>query len=173
MDCRAFRYFNQPIWLSKKKARANLVVGAVASLPHPGALCPGGATFGRAHWPSRQWLALQPDDGGAVPIAAEVFRPSQGQGRFFIALATSLLFAVHPILIPKWWPISRGGRDRACWAAHWLFTYSFRAYMENKPVLNIVVGLVFFLGLMSKENSITFLAVVPMAFYFFAKASPG
>ena len=107
-------------------------------------------------------------------LLLKFFRPSQGQGRaFFIALATSLLFAVHPIHTEVVANIK--GRDEivALLGSLAALYYSFRAYMENKPVLNIVVGLVFFLGLMSKENSITFLAVVPMAFYFFTKASPG
>ncbi len=107
-------------------------------------------------------------------LLLRIFRPGQGQGRaFFIALAAGLLFAVHPIHTEVVANIK--GRDEilALLGSLAALYYSLRAYQENKPRLNIAVGLVFFLGLMSKENAITFLAVAPLAYYFFTKASLG
>ncbi|MCO6480183.1 MAG: tetratricopeptide repeat protein [Phaeodactylibacter sp.] len=107
-------------------------------------------------------------------LLLRLFRPGQGQGRaFFIALAAGLLFAVHPIHTEVVANIK--GRDEilALLGSLAALYYSLRAYQENKPRLNIAVGLVFFLGLMSKENAITFLAVAPLAYYFFTKASLG
>ncbi|MCO6489630.1 MAG: tetratricopeptide repeat protein [Phaeodactylibacter sp.] len=91
----------------------------------------------------------------------------------FIALAAALLFAVHPAHTEVVANIK--GRDEilALLGSLAALYFSFRAYRENKPLLNAVAGLVFFLGLLSKENAITFLAVGPLAYYFFTKASPG
>lgn len=107
-------------------------------------------------------------------LLLKLFRPSQGQARaFFIALAAAGLFAVHPIHTEVVANIK--GRDEilALLGSLAALYFSFRAYRENKPVLNVVAGVVFFLGLMSKENAITFLAVAPLAYYFFTKAGPG
>lgn len=107
-------------------------------------------------------------------LLLKLFRPSQGQARaFFIAMAASLLFAVHPIHTEVVANIK--GRDEivALLGSLAALYYSFRAYLENKPKLNLLAGLAFFLGLMSKENAITFLAVAPLAYYFFTRASPG
>lgn len=107
-------------------------------------------------------------------LLLKLFRPSQGQSRaFFIALAASALFAAHPIHTEVVANIK--GRDEivALLGSLAALYYSFRAYLENKPVFGIAAGLLFFLGLMSKENAITFLAVVPLAYYFFTKAGMG
>ena len=107
-------------------------------------------------------------------LLLKLFSPSNGQARaFFIALAAAVLFAVHPIHTEVVANIK--GRDEivALLGSLAALFYSLRAYRENKPGLNVIAGLVFFLGLMSKENAITFLAVAPLAYYFFTKASPG
>ena len=107
-------------------------------------------------------------------LLLQLFRPSQGQARaYFIAFAASLLFAAHPIHTEVVANIK--GRDEivALLGSLAALYFSLRAYFEKKPLLNIWAGVVFFLGLMSKENAITFLAVAPLAYYFFTKASPG
>ncbi len=105
-------------------------------------------------------------------LLLQLFRPAQGAGRaYFIALATSALFAAHPIHTEVVANIK--GRDEilALLGSLAALYFSLRSYREQKPLLNMLAGLVFFLGLMSKENAITFLAVVPLAYYFFTKAS--
>lgn len=89
----------------------------------------------------------------------------------FIALASSLLFLAHPIHVEAVANIK--GRDEimtllGSLAALYL---SLRAFDEQKNWLNWVAAIVFFLGLMAKENAITFLAVVPLSFYIFRNIS--
>ena len=48
-----------------------------------------------------------------------------------------------------------------------------RAFEEKKPLWSLLGGLFFFLALMAKENAITFLAVIPLTYYFFTKADLG
>ena len=44
-------------------------------------------------------------------------------------------------------------------------------YVENSRVMNLLwASVIFFLALMSKENAITFVAVIPLTLYFFTKA---
>ncbi|NVO02316.1 MAG: DUF1736 domain-containing protein [Bacteroidetes bacterium] len=43
-------------------------------------------------------------------------------------------------------------------------------FLENKKVLNLIwAAICFFLALLSKENAITFLVIIPLTFYFFTK----
>ena len=46
---------------------------------------------------------------------------------------------------------------------------SFRSYLKKKPLLNILAAGLFFLALLSKENAITFLAIIPLSYFFFTK----
>jgi protein O-mannosyl-transferase len=106
-------------------------------------------------------------------LLLQLFRPARGAGRaYFIALAASALFAAHPIHTEVVANIK--GRDEivALLGSLAALYFTLRAYREQKPLLNLLAGLVFFLGLMAKENAITFLAVAPLAFYFFTKAKP-
>ena len=91
----------------------------------------------------------------------------------FVGLMTALLFIAHPIHTEAVANIK--GRDEIITLLGSLAAlyYSWRAYHEEKPVLNIAAAVLFFLALLSKENAITFLAVVPLAFYFFSKADMG
>ena len=82
----------------------------------------------------------------------------------------TLLFVVHPIHTEVVANIK--GRDEIVTMLGSIAAlyFSLRAYREQKPLLSALAGLIFFLGLMAKENAITFLAVVPLAYYFFTKA---
>jgi Tfp pilus assembly protein PilF len=91
----------------------------------------------------------------------------------FVALAAALLFTVHPLHTEVVANIK--GRDEivsllGSLAALYL---SLRSFYEKKPGLNLVAGILFFLALMSKENAITFLAIVPLTFFFFTNAKVG
>lgn len=88
----------------------------------------------------------------------------------WIAAATGLLYMAHPVHTEVVANIK--GRDEIVTMLGSIAAlyFSLRAYREQKPLLSALAGLIFFLGLMAKENAITFLAVVPLAYYFFTKA---
>ena len=91
----------------------------------------------------------------------------------FVALVTSFLFIAHPIHTEAVANIK--GRDEIMTLLGSLAAlyYSWRAHTEKKPSFNIFAALIFFMALLSKENAITFLAVVPMTYFFFSKADIG
>ncbi len=88
----------------------------------------------------------------------------------WIAGAAGLLFMVHPVHTEVVANIK--GRDEIATMLGSIAAlyFSLRAYREQKPHFSLIAGAIFFLGLMAKENAITFLAVVPLAYYFFTKA---
>lgn len=90
---------------------------------------------------------------------------------FGVALGTALLFIAHPIHTEAVANIK--GRDEIITMLGSLAAalFSLRAYQEKNSMLNIWAGLIFFLALMSKENAITFLAVIPLMYFVFTKAS--
>ncbi len=92
---------------------------------------------------------------------------------WFIVLAASLLFITHPIHTEAVSNIK--GRDEiiTLLGALSALYFSFRAYYDKKNIWLMLSGLVFFLGLLAKENAITFLAVAPLSFYFFTKMTVG
>jgi Flp pilus assembly protein TadD len=97
-------------------------------------------------------------------------RREEEKTALMIALGASLLFAAHPLHTEAVANIK--GRDEimALFGALLALYLSIRGYFEKKNSMHIWAGVIFFLGLLSKENTITFLAVVPMTFYFFTKA---
>ncbi len=91
----------------------------------------------------------------------------------FVALAAALLFVVHPVHTEVVANVK--GRDEivsllGSLAALYL---SLKAFYEGKNGLSVVAAVVFFLALLSKENAITFVAIVPLTYYFFTKANTG
>ena len=107
-------------------------------------------------------------------LLLKVLRPRFGQDfTRFVALATAFLFIAHPIHTEAVANIK--GRDEIMTLLGSLAAlyYTWRAYTEKKTMLNLAAAVFFFLALLSKENAITFLAVVPLTFYFFSKASTG
>lgn len=86
---------------------------------------------------------------------------------YFIALAATVLFLAHPVHTEAVANIK--GRDEimallgSLTTLYWAFKY-----FNTKKIAYLVGALVvYFLALLSKENSITFLAIIPLAFYFF------
>jgi tetratricopeptide (TPR) repeat protein len=107
-------------------------------------------------------------------VLLQLFRPQRGQVKaYFVALAASLLFAVHPIHTEVVANVK--GRDEILTLLGSLgaLYLSLRAFHDKKPLYNIFAGLVFFLALMAKENAIMFLFVAPLAYYFFTSAKTG
>lgn len=92
---------------------------------------------------------------------------------FFIAFTTAALFAAHPLHTEVVANIK--GRDEilALLGSLGALYFSMRALRENKSWMQVIAGILFFLGLLSKENAITFVAVAPLTFYYFSKAKPG
>ena len=112
------------------------------------------------------WLLLKILSPGGQTVSGVGYAP-------FVALAAALLFAVHPIHTEV--VASIKGRDEivsllGSLAALYL---SLQAFYEKKPKLNLAAAGLFFLALLSKENAITFLAIVPLTYYFFTKAKFG
>ena len=88
---------------------------------------------------------------------------------WWIAMATTALFMAHPIHTEAVANIK--GLDEIMTLLCSIFAlYLAVKNMDNSSLKNdIIIGIVFFLGLMAKENAITFLAIVPLSFYFFKK----
>ena len=100
-----------------------------------------------------------------------LFPPKQhGFKGHWLAVATSLLFLAHPIHTEVVANIK--GRDEilALLLSLGTFYFSLQAYFKKGVLYPALAGLTFFLALMSKENAATFLAVIPLGFYFFTKA---
>ncbi len=89
---------------------------------------------------------------------------------YFVALGAALLFAAHPVHTEAVANIK--GRDEIITLLGSLSAlyFSIRAFQEKKNLWNLLAGLLFFLALLAKENAITFLAIVPLTYFFFTKA---
>lgn len=88
----------------------------------------------------------------------------------FIALGTTLLFLAHPIHTEVVANVK--GRDEILSLLGGLagLYFSLKSFYEKKPLLNLIGAALFFIALFSKENAITFVAVIPLAYYFFTNA---
>lgn len=86
---------------------------------------------------------------------------------YFLALGSTLLFLTHPTHTEVVANIK--GRDEIVTLLGSLAAlyFSLLAFRQTKIALNILAGVLFFIGLMAKENAITFLGVVPLAYWFF------
>ncbi len=87
-----------------------------------------------------------------------------------VSFIASLLFAAHPIHTEVVANIK--GRDEIMSLLFSLLTlYAAIRYVSTGRLIHLVWGaIVFFLALMSKENAITFIAIVPLTYYFFTGA---
>jgi len=92
-------------------------------------------------------------------------------GFYIFAFLASLLFAAHPIHTEAVANIK--GRDEimSMMGAVLALYYSLKYIDTKKNLFLILAGIAFFLGLMAKETTITFLAVIPLAIYFFRNDS--
>ncbi|MEL6718751.1 MAG: tetratricopeptide repeat protein [Bacteroidota bacterium] len=90
---------------------------------------------------------------------------------YFIALGTALLFAAHPVHVEAVANIK--GRDEIMTLLGSLAAlyFALRAFDEKKAWMYILSAGLFFLGILAKENAITFLAVVPLSFFVFRRIS--
>jgi len=95
------------------------------------------------------------------------------QSKLFMGLAflTALLFIVHPLHVEAVANVK--GRDEIL---SLLFSvaafHNALKYVDSKRILWLVSSLLlFFLGLLAKENTLTFLAIIPFGIYLFRKNS--
>ena len=97
--------------------------------------------------------------------------PTEEQWYFSIAFLTSLLFVVHPLHTEVVANVK--GRDEimTLLGALAALYYAIRYVDCSKWIYLFLSGIVFFLALLSKENALTFLAIVPLTLYFFKNAS--
>lgn len=97
---------------------------------------------------------------------------SSAQG-LFAALAAGAIFAVHPIHVEAVANIK--GRDEilAMLGSLGAMYFAFRAVREQKKQFHLFGAVCLFLGLMSKENAITYIVLIPLALYYFTALKPG
>lgn len=104
-------------------------------------------------------------------LLLKLLLPTKEEGMaYFVALVATLIFAVHPIHTEVVANIK--GRDEilALLGGLAALYYSMKAFETRTILPNVLAGIFFFLGLLAKENTITFLAIVPLSYYFFTKA---
>jgi tetratricopeptide (TPR) repeat protein len=102
------------------------------------------------------------------------FFPVKENKKWFLSLpfVATLLFLAHPIHTEAIANIK--GRDEIMTLLGSLGALWFSmVYCRNKKTYNLFLsGICLFLGLLSKENAITFLAVIPISLYFFSEKKP-
>jgi len=87
--------------------------------------------------------------------------------RTVAAFLTSLLFAFHPIHTEVVANI-KSSDELLCFFFAFLCLNIFMKYMQSGKITQFLSGsLCFFLSLLSKESSITFIAVIPLIFFFY------
>jgi protein O-mannosyl-transferase len=89
----------------------------------------------------------------------------------FIAFAAAAIFAAHPIHTEAVANIK--GRDEimcllGSLAAVW---FSIKAFEKGGILNSILAAVLFFIGLLSKENAITFVVIVPLIYWFFMETN--
>ncbi|MCP4441523.1 MAG: tetratricopeptide repeat protein [Aureispira sp.] len=107
----------------------------------------------------------------------QMFNPKRDQNNlkgYFIAFAGALLYAAHPIHTEAIANIK--GRDEIMVTLGGILTIYLvlkMAVAKKQQVLYMIGAVVAFLfAIFSKENAITFLAIIPAALYFFTEAKP-
>ncbi len=87
------------------------------------------------------------------------------------SLSATMLFMAHPIHTEAVANIK--GRDEiiALVGSLGALYFSFKAFDTKNQLWNILAAVIFFIGLMSKENTITFLGIIPLAYWFFSNAN--
>jgi protein O-mannosyl-transferase len=91
----------------------------------------------------------------------------------WVSFMVSIIFAVHPIHTEVVANIK--GRDEimAFLGSMAALCLAWKAWKEDKPQFEVLAVMCFAVGLFSKENAITFLAIIPLTLYFFGNASLG
>jgi len=92
------------------------------------------------------------------------------EGRRFLALSAALIFAAHPLHTEAVANIK--GRDEIMSMLGSVLTlFAMLKYIDLRQAKYLIFAcLSFFIALLSKENTITFLAVIPLAIFFFRES---
>ena len=102
-----------------------------------------------------------------------LFFPQKDTSNWYFSLPflATLLFIVHPVHTEVVANVK--GRDEVMTLLGALGTLycTFKFATTNKPLFLFFSGCTFFLALLSKENALTFLAVIPISLYFFTKTT--
>lgn len=87
-----------------------------------------------------------------------------------LAFIITMLYAAHPIHTEAVANIK--GRDEVMCMMFSLLSLVFAVkYVKTQNIVHLIIGaVIYFIALLSKENAITFLAVIPLVYYFFTKA---
>jgi len=91
-------------------------------------------------------------------------------GDLSVGFFAALLYAAHPLHTEAVANIK--GRDEVmCMLFSLLSLLATIKYIKTQNIIHLVWGvLIYFIALLSKENAITFLAVIPLVYYFFTNA---
>lgn len=88
-----------------------------------------------------------------------------------VALITAAVFVAHPLHTEVVANIKGLDEIATLFGSLLALHLSVKAHDEKKPFGHWLAAAVFFLALLAKENAITFLAVIPLAYYVFRNAS--
>lgn len=104
-------------------------------------------------------------------LLQQLLPPKKGVPFYFsLSFVITLLYAAHPIHTEAVANIK--GRDEVmCMLFSLLALLASVRYAKTGKIVHIIWGaLIYFVALLSKENAITFFAIIPLTFYFFTKA---
>lgn len=104
-------------------------------------------------------------------VLSMIFPAVQNQWYLTMAFVATLLFALHPVHTEVVANVK--GRDEilALIGALGALYFTLKYIAEEKNIYLIFSGAIFLLGLLAKENVMTFMAVIPLTTYFFTKSS--
>ena len=102
-------------------------------------------------------------------IVLQLFGSKKTTEAYFVAFVTALLFLAHPIHTEAVANIK--GRDEimALLGSLGALFFALKYALNGQVSKLILASICFFLGILSKENTITFLAVIPLTMYVFTK----
>jgi hypothetical protein len=89
-----------------------------------------------------------------------------------ITAGATFLFIAHPIHTEVVANIKSLDEILALTGGLGAFLFSLKYYASNKAEHLVFAGLFFFMGILSKENALTFLFVIPLSLYLFRAATP-
>lgn len=100
-----------------------------------------------------------------------IFPKVQKEWYMTLPFVAALLFCLHPVHVEAVANVK--GRDEimALIGALGAMYFTLKYIAEEKNIHLVASGVIFLLGLLSKENTMTFFAVIPLTTYFFTKSS--
>lgn len=104
---------------------------------------------------------------GCVMLLFNFINRLLGREKLVLAFVASLLFALHPVHTEVVANV-KSGDELLCFFFAFLAMNNFIKYEESGKPIQLFAGFIcFFLSYLSKETSITFLAIIPLVFFFF------